>query len=79
MAEAKTNIIRDELRPVYPAIASIMFFSFITSLMSLVPSIYMMQLSERVMLSRNEPTLLFLTLIALFLLGVWPVFDAIRS
>ena len=74
----QTNIIKDVIRPDYPALVSIIFFSFFTSVLNLVPAIFMMQLSERVMLSRNETTLLFLTAIAIFLLIVLSIIDAIR-
>jgi PrtD family type I secretion system ABC transporter len=75
----KQNVIFDLLRPYSRALISLIFFSFFTSLLYLVPSIYMMQLSERVMLSRNFTTLLFLTVIAVFLLLVMTAVDSVRS
>ena len=72
------NTINEVLRPDYPALISVIFFSFFTSALNLVPPLYMMQLSERVMLSRNHTTLLFLTIIALFLIVILCVLDAVR-
>ncbi len=79
MTVLKQHVIVDLLRPYSRALISLIFFSFFTSLLYLVPSIYMMQLSERVMLSRNLTTLLFLTIIAIFLLMVMTVVESVRS
>lgn len=75
----KQNVIKDVLRPEYPALGSLVLFSFVTSILHLVPAIYMIQLSERVMLSRNETTLFFLAAIAVFLITMLTVLDAIRQ
>jgi len=45
-------------------------FGMVANLMMLVPTIYMLQVFDRVMRSRSEITLLAVSLIALFLLGV---------
>ncbi len=69
-AECRTGskFAADLFRPYARGLISLVFFSFFTSLLYLVPSVYMMQLSESVMLSRNIMTLMFLTGIAVFLL-----------
>ncbi len=40
-------------------------FSLLINLLMLTPTLYMLQIFDRVMISRNELTLLFLTLIVL--------------
>ena len=78
MNALKSAFLRNLLRPMLPAFAALALFSFVNTLLMLVPSVYMLQISERVMVSRNETTLLFLTGIAIFLLGVMAAVDAIR-
>lgn len=79
MSNANQNVLKDVFRPFLPGLASLFFFSFFTSLLNLVPPLFMMQMSERVMLSRNETTLIFLTVIALFLVVALTVLDSIRN
>jgi PrtD family type I secretion system ABC transporter len=79
MSDWKRNSLADLFRPYARGLISLVFFSFFTSLLYLVPSVYMMQLSERVMLSRNIMTLLFLTAIAVFLLVAMTFLEAARS
>jgi len=45
-------------------------FSLVANLLMLAPTIYMMQIYDRVLRSQNELTLLAISLIALFLIGV---------
>jgi PrtD family type I secretion system ABC transporter len=56
----------------------LLLFSFCISMLSIVPTIYMLQLFERVMQSRSEATLLYLSLIAALLLVIWTMLEAIR-
>jgi len=79
MADWPKSTLADLLRPYRRGFAALIFFSFFTSLLYLVPSVYMMQLSERVMLSRNVMTLVFLTGIAIFLLLMTTVLESVRS
>ena len=79
MTDWKQHKLADLFRPYTRGIAALIFFSFFTSLLYLVPSVFMMQLSERVMLSRNVMTLLFLTGIAVFLLLVMVFLESARS
>ena len=79
MSNVKQNVLEDICRPFVPGLVSLLVFSFFSSLLNLVPPVFMMQLSERVMLSRNEMTLLFLTVIALFLIAALTMLDAIRA
>lgn len=54
-------------------------FSFILNLLMLAPAIYMMQVYDRVLTSRNDITLLFLTLIVLVVYLVTGALEWVRS
>jgi ATP-binding cassette, subfamily C, bacterial exporter for protease/lipase len=54
-------------------------FSLATNLLMLVPTVYLLQVFDRVLSSRNELTLLALSLIALFLFGVMATCEWARS
>jgi ATP-binding cassette subfamily C protein/ATP-binding cassette subfamily C protein EexD len=54
-------------------------FSGVVNLLQLTVSIYMMQVFDRVLATRNVDTLLFLTLIAIFALLVLAALEACRS
>ncbi|OQW59435.1 MAG: hypothetical protein A4S14_05575 [Proteobacteria bacterium SG_bin9] len=79
MLNTKQNVLKDIVRPFWPGALMLIVFSFFSTLLNIVPPIFMMQLSERVMLSRSETTLLFLTVIALFLMGALAVLETIRT
>jgi ATP-binding cassette, subfamily C, bacterial EexD len=54
-------------------------FSLLISLLMLVPTLYMLQIYDRVLASRSETTLLMLTLLALGLYAVMGALDLLRS
>ncbi|HLG86463.1 MAG TPA: type I secretion system permease/ATPase [Alphaproteobacteria bacterium] len=54
-------------------------FSLFINLLLLVPSIYMLQIYDRVLGSRNEMTLLVITLVCVALIGVYAALETIRS
>lgn len=54
-------------------------FSGVVNLLQLTVSIYMMQVFDRVLATRNTDTLIYLTLIAIFALLVMAVLEAVRS
>lgn len=54
-------------------------FSFVMNLMMLAPTLYMLQVYDRVMASRSEATLLFLTLIVGWMFVVMGVLEIVRS
>lgn len=54
-------------------------FSFVINVLMLAPSLYMMQVYDRVLTSRNAETLLVLTLIILFLYVLMSALEWIRS
>lgn len=79
MARKFNNILWGEIRRFFPALGSLIFFSFILALMYLVPSLYMYQLFERVFQSRSQETLLSLSAIVLFLCIVWTIIEVVRT
>lgn len=54
-------------------------FSFFLNLLFLTPSLYMLQVYDRVVGSRSEGTLLMLTLIVAILFGVMAILEFVRS
>ena len=55
------------------------FFSLFINLIMLTSPLYMLQVYDRVVASRSLETLLFLTLIMLFMFGVMGVLEWVRS
>ncbi len=75
----KTNLLKESLRPHKKVALLLVFFSMISNLAALAMSLYMMQLFDRVMSSRSQDTLIFLTLaigMAILLAGV---LEAVRQ
>lgn len=54
-------------------------FSLVIDILMLVPPLYMLQVFDRVLTSRSNETLVMLTLISLFLLGINGLLDGLRS
>ncbi len=54
-------------------------FSFFINMLMLVSPLYMLQIYDRVLASRNETTLWVLTLVAVFLIVVYAALEAMRS
>ena len=61
------------------AFRSVAVFSAIINLLLLVPSLYMLQVYDRVLASRNQTTLLMLTLIVVGALALMGVLEYVRS
>jgi PrtD family type I secretion system ABC transporter len=54
-------------------------FSFFINVLMLVPSVYMLQVYDRVLSSRNETTLIVLTVICVTLIAVYAALEVVRS
>jgi ATP-binding cassette subfamily C exporter for protease/lipase len=65
-----------EMRPAWTAV---FVFSAVINLLMLGPTVYMMQVSDRVMTSRNMTTLLVLSLLALLIFAVMGTLEWARS
>jgi ATP-binding cassette, subfamily C, bacterial exporter for protease/lipase len=72
-----------QLHPVLAALRQelllLVAFSLATNLLMLVPTLYLLQVYDRVLVSRSELTLLALSLIALFLFGLLAACEWARS
>jgi ABC-type protease/lipase transport system fused ATPase/permease subunit len=64
---------------VRPAVMYAMVFSFFLNVLALVSPIYMLQVYDRVLTSRNQTTLLVLTLIVVFLFVVYAALEVFRT
>lgn len=58
---------------------SLLIMSVVSNALLLVPSFHMLQVYDRVLASGSVPTLVYLTLIALFMLLVYGVLEAVRG
>jgi ATP-binding cassette subfamily C protein len=76
---SKGNLLSRGLRVTRPAFISAIFFSFFINVLAFVGPLYMLQIYDRVLSSRNFLTLTFLTLIAGFLLAVYAILEKVRS
>jgi ATP-binding cassette, subfamily C, bacterial exporter for protease/lipase len=54
-------------------------FSMVVNLLMLVPTLYMLQVYDRVLVSQNQVTLLAVSLVVLFLFGIMMLGEALRS
>ncbi|MGL5447005.1 MAG: type I secretion system permease/ATPase [Rhabdaerophilum sp.] len=62
-----------------PAFITAIVFSFFINLLVFVSPLYMLQIYDRVLASRNETTLVVITIIACILLLVYAILEALRS
>lgn len=67
------------LRPCVPAVGTAVVFSFFINLLAFTSPLYMLQIYDRVMSSRNETTLLGITLLVGYLLIVNALLEMLRS
>ncbi len=67
------------VRATVPAFATAIIFSFFINLLLFVSPLYMLQIYDRVITTRNETTLLGITLLAGALLIVYAVLEMLRS
>ncbi|CAN4269377.1 ArpD ABC-type protease/lipase transport system, ATPase and permease components [Methylophilaceae bacterium] len=73
------NPIREILSKFHKEILIIGFFSFLANILMLTPTIYMLQVFDRVMISQSGLTLLAVTLICLLLFGIMGFSEWCRS
>lgn len=79
MAEKKYNDLQLAILAQKPVFIRALVFTFIISLLMLAPSIYMLEVYDRVVNSRNWVTLLMLTLVVILAYGVMESLDWARS
>src|SRR4029077_16947648 len=76
---AGTNPLRHAAEACVRPIALIGLFTFFVNFLLFISPIYMMQVYDRVLTSSSIETLIFLTIIALFVLAVLAVFEHVRG
>ena len=84
MSNVKGNLnnygpLRKGVRAVAPAFATAIVFSFFLNLLLFVSPLYMLQIYDRVLGTRNLVTLAGITVIAAILLMVWAALETLRS
>ena len=75
----EANLLIRSVRACSGAFATAIFFSFFINLLVFVGPLYMLQIYDRVLTSRNELTLILLTLIVAFLFLVYALLEKVRS
>jgi ATP-binding cassette, subfamily C, type I secretion system permease/ATPase len=75
----RPNLISEAFGATRPGFFTAILFSFFINLLAFVGPLYMLQIYDRVITSRNPTTLFVLTLIAAFLLIVYALLEKIRS
>lgn len=73
------SVVRAALGPARSMLLLIAIFSGVVNILALTSSIYMLQVYDRVLSSRSIPTLIALSLAALWLYGVQAILDVIRT
>ena len=73
------NLLSRGFKATLPPFVTAIIFSFFTNLLVFVSPLYMLQIYDRVITSRNETTLYGITFIAAFLLLVYAVLEMLRS
>lgn len=75
----KPTPLNQALDSVRPAILIAVFFSMFINILALVSPIYMLQVYDRVLTSRNSLTLFFITAIVIFLFVVYAALEILRT
>jgi ATP-binding cassette, subfamily C, bacterial len=74
-----SEALRNGIRAMAPPFVTAVVFSFFINLLLFVPALYMLQIYDRVLGTRNLVTLGGITVIAAFLLMVWAALETLRS
>jgi ATP-binding cassette, subfamily C, bacterial len=73
------TVISEAIRATRPGFITAIFFSFFINVLAFVSPLYMLQIYDRVITSRNSMTLIALTVIAVFLLMIYAALEKVRS
>jgi PrtD family type I secretion system ABC transporter len=79
MTKKPRTVLNDAVSACKPYLAAVVFFSFFINLLMFVAPLYMLQVYDRVLMSRSTVTLIALTVIAVALLIVYGLLEAVRS
>lgn len=77
--KSSDNELKQQLHKLTPTLKQALAFSWLTALLTLVPTLYMLEVYDRVVNSRSVMTLAMLTLILLVLLALMEVLEWARS
>ncbi len=75
----QNNLVKNAFSSCSSNLLIVIFFSFFINILMFVAPLHMLQMYDRVLVSRNEVTLLVLTGLALGLLVVYGILEAVRS
>jgi PrtD family type I secretion system ABC transporter len=75
----KFKYIRHEMRNYRFGTGSLVFFSLILTFLYIIPAMFMIQVHDRVLHSRNQATLLFLCVIGFSLIFAWALLERLRE
>ena len=75
----ENNILRQSIRKCSSRLTIVVFFSFFINILMFVAPLHMLQMYDRVLVSRSEVTLVVLTALAVGLLVIYGVLEAVRS
>ncbi len=73
------NLLKNVIRKCIAKLSVVIFFSFFINLLMFVAPIHMLQIYDRVLISRSEMTLLVLTGLAVSLLMIYGLLEGVRS
>lgn len=86
MVDIPNNIRAQRLKPLYdaigtykPVLLAAVVFSMAINLLLFVSPIYMMQIYDRVLSSRSEPTLVMISIIAVMVMVIYGMLEFVRS
>ncbi len=75
----ESNILKDSIRKCSSKLVVVIFFSFFINILMFVAPLHMLQMYDRVLVSRSEVTLLVLTALAIGLLLIYGILEAVRT
>ena len=75
----ENNLLKNALRKCSSKLLIVVFFSFFINLLMFVAPIHMLQIYDRVLVSRSEVTLVLLTGLAVGLLIIYGLLEGVRS
>src|SRR5438105_12184160 len=79
MSAKASNLLSEAFRATKTGFATAVVFSFFINLLAFVGPLYMLQIYDRVITSRNLTTLIVITAIATYLLIVFAILEKVRS
>ena len=79
MTTKGTNILKTSIRKCSSKLVFIVFFSLFINLLMFVAPLHMLQMYDRVLVSRSEVTLLVLTFLAVCLLVIYGLLEGVRT